>query len=377
MTDETPHIRPMPGEAIRAELDRRGLNQETFARMMGRHRPECTNLISGKRSITPEIAIALSVVFEGTNPEYWLELETHRQLSLIPHDTAEIKKRVQLYQLAPIREMEKRGWIKPTKDAVELEAELKKFFGTSSLDTVPEFPLAMRKGDPLKELNPLQRAWCFRARQLASELPIGGFEESRMDALMRELRILAAYPAEARRVADLLREFGIRFVVVKHLSDSKIDGAAFWIDENSPAIAVSLRLDRVDNFWFTLMHECTHIRNRDAISIDTEMGVEERHQPMMKDEIERRADEGASAALIPPSELESFIRRMGPLYAKSNVIQFAHRMKIHPGIIVGQLQHRAELRFGAHREMLPKVREYVVSTALTDGWGVELSPESE
>lgn len=198
-----------------------------------------------------------------------------------------------------------------------------------------------------------------------------------MDALLRELRILAAYPAEARRVADVLREFGIRFVVVKHLPNSKIDGAAFWIDERTPAIAVSLRLDRIDNFWFTLMHECTHIRNRDAISIDTEMGVEERCQPLMKDEIERRADEGAAAALIPPSELESFIRRIGPIYAKSNVIQFAHRMKIHPGIIVGQLQHRAELKFGAHREMLPKVREYVVTTAVTDGWGVELSPDSD
>jgi HTH-type transcriptional regulator/antitoxin HigA len=273
--------------------------------------------------------------------------------------------------------MEKRGWIKLTREASELESELKKFFGASTLETVPEFPLAMRKGEPLKELNPIQRAWCFRARQLASELPIGGFEENRMDALMRELRILAAYPAEARRVSDLMRQFGVRFVVVKHLPNSKVDGAAFWIDERTPAIAVSLRLDRIDNFWFTLMHECTHIRNQDAVSLDTEMGVEERAQPLMKDEMERLADEGAAAALIPPSELESFIRRIGPIYAKSNVIQFAHRMKIHPGIIVGQLQHRAELKFGAHREMLPKVREYIVSTALTDGWGVELSPDSD
>src|SRR5207248_2502983 len=122
------------------------------------------------------------------------------------------------------------------------------------------------------------------------------------------------YPGEARRVPDVMREFGIRFIVVQHLPGSKIDGAAFWIDERSPAIVLSLRHDRIDNFWFTLLHECAHIHHRDAISIDTDMGVEEREQPRMKDEIEKRADEDAAAALIPPIELESFIRRIGPIY---------------------------------------------------------------
>jgi len=375
MTDG-PH-KPTPGEAIKAELDRLGMTQADLARLMGRYTPEVNNLISGKRSVTPEIAVELSAAILGTTPEYWLELEVSRQLSLIPHDVADIKRRVQLYQLAPVREMEKRGWIKATNDVTSLEAELKTFFGVASLENAPAFPLVMRKTDPLTENNPLQRAWCFRARRLAEELPIGGFEDRRMDALKRELRILAAYPGEARRVPDLMREFGIRFIVVQHLPGSKVDGAAFWIDEHSPAIVLSLRHDRIDNFWFTLLHECAHIQHRDAISVDTDMGVEEREQPKMKNDIERRADEDAAAALIPPAELESFIRRIGPIYAKSNIIQFAHRMKIHPGIIVGQLQHRSEVKFGANREMFPKIREHVVSTALTDGWGVELSPDSE
>ena len=67
--------------------------------------------------------------------------------------------------------------------------------------------------------------------------------------------------------------------------------------------------------------------------------------------------------------MDSFIRRVGPLYSKQRIVQFAHRVKIHPGIIVGQLQNRDEIGYSANREMLTKVREVVAQTALTDGWG--------
>lgn len=366
-----------PGEAIKAELDRRCLTQADLARLMGRYSPEINNIISGKRSVTPEIAIELAAALDGTTPEYWLGLETARQLSLLPQDASEIKKRVRLYQLGPIREMERRGWIPDTGgDPIRLEAELCRFFSVDSLDSDPPIVVSARKSNPNAPLDKYQRAWCARARQLSIALPHGGFEDRRMVSLKRDLRLLAAYPAEARRVSDVMREHGIRFIVVKHLPGSKVDGAAFWLDERSPAIAVSLRLDRNDKFWFTLMHECAHIEHHDAISIDADMGHEEREQPRMKEAAERRADEDAAAVLVPPEELESFIRRIGPIYAKPNIIQFAHRIKMHPGIIVGQLQHRAEIKFGAHQEMQPKIRAHVISTALTDGWGVELAPGS-
>ena len=89
----------------------------------------------------------------------------------------------------------------------------------------------------------------------------------------------------------------------------------------------------------------------------------------IKDATERRADEDAANMLIPKEELESFIKRIGPLYSKDSIVRFAHRMKIHPGIIVGQLQHRKEIGYSANREMLSKVRQYIIPTATTDGWG--------
>jgi HTH-type transcriptional regulator / antitoxin HigA len=380
MADKTPSLfgkeSASPGDVLRQMLEELGLTQDELAAITGRSRQQIIDIIANRRGITPEMAIALAAA-TGTQATYWLNLDSAYQLARTPGDFVEVQRRARLYEIAPVKEMQRRGWIADTKRIEELESELKRFFEAESLDQPPEFPVVLRgKGNQLTDLSPTQRAWCFRARHIAKALPAATFDQSRMASLKRELRLLAAYPNEVRRVADLMRIYGIRFVVVEPLPASQIDGAAFWLDEATPAIAMSMRFDRLDYFWFTLMHECAHIEHRDALSIDTDMAVEERGQPLMKDFIERRADEEAAAALIAPDELESFIRRVGPMYAKPNIIQFAHRIKIHPGIIVGQLQHRAEIGFKTNREMLPKVREYVVSTAVTDGWDHQISPDT-
>jgi HTH-type transcriptional regulator/antitoxin HigA len=72
--------------------------------------------------------------------------------------------------------------------------------------------------------------------------------------------------------------------------------------------------------------------------------------------------------------MDSLVGRLGPLYPKQRIVQFANRMKIHPGIVVGQLQHRGEIGYGSHRQFLVKVRELIIETAFTDGWGYDLAP---
>jgi HTH-type transcriptional regulator/antitoxin HigA len=134
-------------------------------------------------------------------------------------------------------------------------------------------------------------------------------------------------------------------------------------------IALTVRHDRIDGFWFTLMHEFSHVRHGDALSVDSNL-IGEAHTPsMVKDDCERRADSDAVAALVEPGELHSFTLRAGPMYSTTRIIQFAHRIKIHPGIIVGQLQHRGEVSYHSHRDLLVKVRDRITSTAMTDGWG--------
>ena len=188
---------------------------------------------------------------------------------------------------------------------------------------------------------------------------VASFESRRLAAAEKKLRQLAAYPKAAERLADILAYYGIRFVVVEPLHGARIDGAAFWIGE-SPVIAVSARWDRIDAFWFTVMHEFMHLKTGDAYSVDVDLvsdGEDGMTIAASDDEAEQRANDQAADALVPKAELESFIKRTSPLYAAPRIVQFAHRIRMHPGIIVGQLQHRGELRYSAHRAFLSKIRQ--------------------
>jgi HTH-type transcriptional regulator/antitoxin HigA len=364
-----------PGKMLRQFLDQRGWTQEELASITGKRRQTISDIVSGNSGITPDMALIFAAVF-GNTAEEWLRWDGIYRLSVTEADATDAGKRARLYSIAPIREMQKREWIRTTDDLAELENELKRFFGVESLDEGFTFPLAAHGPVNFVGLSPAETAWCFRAKRMAEALSVTRFDAGKIDVIENELRELAAYPKEARHLPVILGEHGIRFVVVEPLTGGKIDGAAFWLNETSPVIAMSIRHDRIDAFWFTLMHEWAHIKNCDALSVDTDLidptvGI---MVMLVQNEAERRASEEASAALIPTSEMDSFVSRVGPLYSKERIIQFAHKTKIHPGIIVGQLQHRNEIGYSANREMLVKIRAIVIESALTDGWNKTITP---
>ncbi len=364
-----------PGKQLRQLLENRGWTQDTLKDVTGLSRTTISNIVAGRSGVTAAVAVRLAATF-GNTADDWLRWDAEHQLSLVSADSAGVEGMAKLYELAPVREMQKRGWINEAKTPDDLRAELTRFFGTP-LDQGITFPVATLRSDPLAALNAAEKAWCFRARRMAEALVhVAAFDSGRMASAEKKLRQLAAYPKEAERLPEILAYYGIRFVVVEPLPGARIDGASFWID-GSPTIAVSLRWDRIDAFWFTVMHEFMHIKNGDAYSVDVNLVHDSDTGitiAVSEDEAEQRASQGASHSLVPTEELDSFIKRVSPLYASTRIVQFAHRIKMHPGIIVGQLQHRGELRYSSHREFLAKVRGYVVETALTDGWGRSIGP---
>jgi HTH-type transcriptional regulator/antitoxin HigA len=362
-----------PGDFIREELGKRGWGQQDLARIMGRPVGRINEIIHGKQAVSAEIAIELANAL-GADAQTWMNRETAYRLSLSTDNGEMVRKRARLYELAPIKDMQKRGWIPVTDNPDQLEQELLRFFDVDSLDCEPEINAVFRRSHPDEELNPAQRAWCFRVKQIARGIRVASFRLEKLDECAKRLRRLAAFPQEARKVPELLSSFGIRFVIVEPLFGSKIDGAALWLDSQSPIIALTMRFDRVDAFWHNLGHEFFHIKNEDAISIDSNLVGEDCLPSAAKNPIERRADMEAAGLFVPPKELESFILRNGPMYSKDQIIRFGNKIKMYPGIIVGQLQHRGEIGFHANREMLVKIRNIVVPTAITDGWGQTIDP---
>jgi len=359
-----------PGEYIRDELEARGWTQLDLATIMGRPLRTVNEIISAKKSVTPETAVGLAKAF-GTSAELWLNLEGSYRLAMVKDDDTEVAHKAKIFGLAPVNEMTKREWIKPHNTVDELEKSVLAFFEIATLDDKPKVSFAARKSTSYDNITPAQLAWFYRAKHIAAGMQVKKYSKDNLIGLVKTLRSLAGHVEELRHIPKLLADAGIRFLVIEHLTGSKIDGGAFWLGKNKtePAIVLSIRYDRVDGLWHTLGHELGHIHNEDDFSLDIDLVNENADARTQKPESEIKADEFAEQLTIQRSELDDFIVRTKPLYAKKKIEGFAARIGVHPGIVVGQLQHRKEISYSHSREMLVKVRDIVTSTAQTDGWG--------
>src|SRR5690606_29909088 len=150
-------------------------------------------------------------------------------------------------------------------------------------------------------------------------------------------------PEEARKVPKVLEKFGIRFLIIEHLPSSKIDGVCFWIGraQDEPVVVLSMRYDRIDWFWFTLLHELAHVyhgHGKDGTVIDTSLVGSDAQPIVEKSQEEKLADEFASEYLIGTSDILEFIGRISPLYSDTQIRGFANDNNVHPGIVIGRLQ---------------------------------------
>ena len=343
-----------PGKHIKDKLKERGWTQINLAFVLGRTRTEISYLINTRKKLSPQVAQELALVF-GDSPEYWLSLDNAYQLSQTEYPDTSIRDRSELFSY-PIKEMQKRKWIAEVSKAEELEDEFKRFFGEDMIQA--SFRRTMKDAN----LNGPEQAWFARATQLAKVCPVDAFEDSKLPTLEMGLRRLAAKSKAVHRIPGMLAKYGIRFVVIQPLTRVKIDGAAFWLDPASPVIAMSIRYDNIGSFWFTLMHEFFHIKHKDKFSLDD-------LDSSSSEAVEVRANEAAADSLVPQRELDTFIMTYRPSFSEALINHLATKLEIHPGIIVGQLQHRKEIGFSIHRKLTVKVRELVTAIAFTDGWG--------
>lgn len=359
-----------PGEFIREELEARSWTQEDLAEILGRPLRLVNEIIGGKRGITPETAKGLAGAF-GTSSQLWMNLESSYRLSLNNSEQSLVERKAALYDKAPVRLMVKRSWIEDSSSIDVLEQRLRIFFGVDDLKKIPKLNCMTRKST--NEITPEQNAWLFRVKNLSQALSVEQYSRKKLDVALEQLKALLNDESNIRLIPKILAKCGIKFIIVEPLPSSKIDGVSFWIN-GIPIIAMSLRYDRVDSFWHTLMHEIGHIKNEDSLKnncviIDTDLfELPEDSKPY-----EKAADDFAVKFLVPQDELDNFIDHVQPIYSKSKIILFAKRIGVHPGIVVGQLHYRGReqggLDYSFSRNLLTKIRQIIVNSALTDGYG--------
>lgn len=360
---------PPPGYFIKEELDARSLTQSDLAYILGCPVQAVNLIVSGKRGISPEMAKALGVAFD-VPAAFFANLQTAFDLSRAREPDPGVGRRARLQSAYPIREMIKRGWIEETDDPELLEIQMVRFLDVETAEDIPHLPHVAKKTH-YDDMPPAQVAWLFRVRQIAGALTVPPYSEQRLRAALPRLRQLLADPEEARHVSRIVMECGVRFVFVEPLPKGKIDGVCFWID-GSPVIGMSLRFDRIDNFWFVLRHEIEHVLRRHGQKEEM-VDVELKGRNWMdgdddEPDEERVANEAAAEFAIPAHEIVDFIARKNPFFSERDVVGFAKRLQIHPGIVIGQIQSRTG-RYDFLRRYLVKIRQFILPGAITDGWG--------
>lgn len=358
------------GALLKAELAARNWTQGDLADIICRPQKTINQIITGKLGITPDTAMQLAQAF-NISAETWLNWQARYQLSQIEQDKyADISRRAILYQNYPIKDMIKRGWIHAGQTLDDLEAAVKAFFQISDIQQPGTFQFAAKQNAAAyhQSISITNIAWLHKAKQLAqSQITTGKFNKQAAKLAVEKLSALLLSPEEIRHVPKILSESGIKFVVIESLPNSKLDAACFWLDSQTPVIALTLRYDRIDNFWFTLRHELEHVLNGDGQNmpiLDEDLGTPSEALPVE----EQRANEAAANFCVPTAKLDSYIIRAGAyIFAEKKIIAFAGVNKIHTGLVVGQLHNRTG-KYQQLRKHLVPIRQFVLNGATYDGW---------
>ncbi len=364
-----------PGQYLKALLDAREWSQRVLSIILDIDESLLNKIINNNRNIDAKTALLLGEVFD-VDAEDFLSLQKKYDLEKAKIESrpdAGRATRARIFGDLPISNMIKRGWIRADniKDVPQVESALTCFFGVDSINAIEILPHAAKKTQTNIAVTPAQLAWLYRVKAIASDMLVGKFSLQSAKIAIGQLKNLLHSPEEIRKVPRILAENGIRFLIVEALPSSKIDGACLWIDERRPVIAMTLRYDRIDNFWFVLRHELEHIINQDGlktIMLDFELEGEKAGDSSNIAEEERIANKAAIEFCIPQVKLDSFIARKSPFFKESDILGFSNTINVHPGIVAGQLQHRTG-RYDRFRSHLVKVRHIITKSAFVDGWG--------
>ena len=316
-----------PVDAIKHYMEQKGFTQRDLVPMIG-SRSKVSEVLSGTRAITMPMARAL-----------------HRHLE-IPAESLLQEPVVRITDQAdemdwrrfPLTQMAKRGWIESSgklrDNAEELVRDLMQRAGGSqhvnAMYRKNEQNRSNAKTDPYG-LN----AWCWQVLAQANEnnwdapyLP-----PENPHQLMREVAELSPPADGPLQAVQFLRDRGIAVEIVPHLPRTHLDGAAMKSKDGRPVIGLTLRYDRIDNFWWVLMHELAHA----TFHLDGCPAFIDDLRLDSTDETEKEADQLAQDALIPPAawEASGLTERLSPM----GVIGLAQQLGIHPAIVAGRARH--------------------------------------
>jgi HTH-type transcriptional regulator/antitoxin HigA len=322
---------PDPIEAIKFKLEQNNLKPNALIPFIG-SRSRVSEILSGKRQLTVEMMRSLEAGL-GIPAHVLLKKPKENQDAMYTN-----------WNPVLLKEIEARGYfgsttLKKTNADVLVERLL------SSIE-LPSQMLGMLRqtnyrSSPLTDKRALT-AWSIFILKKAKKINTKTkYKKGTVNlAFMQKLATLSVEKNGPILAQEYLKKHGIALVIEPHFSKTYLDGATILINKSKPVIGLTLRYDRLDNFWFTLMHELAHIALHYDQNITLFYDEIEGVNSVNLSQIESDADRLAQEALLPESKWEVSPAKLVPssMAAKS----LAHDLGVHAAIIAGQMRHRGK-----------------------------------
>lgn len=324
---------PDPISAIKFRMEQQGLKNKDLIPYIG-SKSKVSEVLSGKRELSINMIRKLN---EGLGiPAEILIKEANKELP-----PSEIMEHGINF---PFTEMFNRGWFKDFFNGTLSEAKerteelLVKFIGPFSIQ---DFELCCNRKSELSEtqnINDILMAWRIRVMNIASKEKLPKWDPSILsEDFLKYLTHLSYFNEGPKLAKEFLNKAGIHFVIENHLEKTYLDGSSMLMPDGSPLIALTLRHDRLDSFWFTLFHELAHVKIH--LTDNSKAFFDDMTNEMHK-EIEKEADLYANQMLISDETWENeHLNRYSEI---GDIEYFADKLKISPAIPAGRLRYETK-----------------------------------
>jgi HTH-type transcriptional regulator / antitoxin HigA len=329
-----PISHPDPVEAIKFRMEQLGLTQKDMVPYIGT-KSKVSEILNGKRPLT-------LAMMRSLNKNLGISAEV-----LLKDPGADFPKEMQNLEWSkfPVVEIAKRCWITKTTNPKEHAEELlREFIAQAGGSEAVSFAF-FRQGKGGLYNSKMDHyaliAWCIRVLALArkNQLKNKYLKGSLKNNVFQEIAKLSYFENGPLLAKEYLEKQGIHLIVVSHLPKTYLDGAAMLMPDGTPVIGLTIRHDRIDNFWFCLLHELAHVAkhlSRSAPIIIDDLDLR-RVDAKLEDEAETEADEMASNGLIPRKVWGKNLVQ-GKVTAEK-VIELAEKLKVNSAIIAGRIRY--------------------------------------
>jgi HTH-type transcriptional regulator/antitoxin HigA len=337
----TPNWAVHPGAILQEHLDTRGFSQADFARLAGLTPKLISTIIKGTNPISAETAIRLERVL-GLKAYVWTGIQARWDLFQARGATKFVSNAKEWLSQFPLRELRDRGYVPNTKDTdAQIEALLSLFeIGMPEAYAAKVNTLAVhhRQSTAHESSQHHVFTWLMLGEWRARAMNLPPFDARKFEEAIRQIRTLTTQaPAVFEpTMKELCRSAGVALILEPPISKTCLFGSARWFDVGRAIIQMSLRMKTNDHFWLTFFHEAAHISlHRGKNFADDKNGE--------GDGAEEEADQWAERILV---DRERFARfKASRPQSAAKVREFAAAVNLHPGIVVGMLQHARVIPF--------------------------------